>query len=245
MDISAENPLTQERPDPGMCYLIRQFAASDMRELGRKGRAAISGWKPPYVAPAEYAVPASSTCKKALTLVRELSPDFLFGHCMRTHAFAVAMAHKVTKTVDPEVLFLGCVMHDLGLTKAHDCGGTFELDGAKAAHHFCQKEGISQPRADLVHEMVALHNAVGVAENKEPEVALVHYGAGADVIGLWVHDIHPQSLQEILEEQPREGFGHGMARLIEDQLARKPNSYMASMVRLGFLKKLRSTQLGR
>ncbi|WP_197027547.1 HD domain-containing protein [Marinobacterium lacunae] len=236
--------LTTSKPDPGLCFLIRQFAAGDIRELLRKTSARLSGRRPPYVAPADYHVPDSAACKKAISLVREASPDFLFGHCMRTHAFAVAMGHKVSKPVDREVLFLGCIMHDLGLTAAHDHGGTFELDGAKAAHHVCVSEGLSPDRADLVHEMVALHNSVGVAEYRQPEVALVHYGAGADVIGMWVHDIDPKTLHEILEQQPRDGFGEGMARLIEDQVTRKPDSYMASMVRMGFLKKLRSANLG-
>lgn len=236
--------LTTEKPAPGLCYLIRQFAAGDMRELGRKTSARMRGFTPPYVSAAEYAVPDSSACKKAVDLVREASPEFLFRHCVRTYAFAVAMAHKVNQTIDREVLFLGCIMHDLGLTSEHDHGGTFELDGAKAARSFCVHEGLFETRADLVHEMVALHNSVGVAHKLDPEIALVHFGAGADVIGLWVHDMNPRTLQEILEVSPRDGFGDGMARLIEGQIQRKPDSYMSSMVKLGFLKKLRSAQLG-
>lgn len=239
----AAEPLTQTKPSPGVCYLLRQFMAGDARELGRKAAHRLNGYKPPYVPPAEYAVPDSPICKQALELVTEASPDFLLKHCQRSHAFAVAMAHNTTRPVDREVLYLGCLMHDLGLTEAHDHGATFELDGARAAHGFCCEHGLESARAALVHEMVALHNSVGVAHRLEPEIALVHFGAGADVLGLWVHDVNARTLDEILERFPRKGFGDAMALLIEDQIRRKPDSYMAGMVKLGFLKRLRSTGL--
>ena len=237
------HPLTTEKPAPSICFLIGEFAGHDIREFGRRTRHKLLRRHPPYIQTSAYGVPDSLVCQKAVELVREASPDFLFHHCVRTYAFAVAMAHKVDQPVDREVLFLGCLMHDLGLTPEHDCGGSFELDGAKAAYGFCQQEGLAPERAALVHEMVALHNSVGVATKKDPEIALVHYGAGTDVLSLWSHDINEQTLREILEASPRTGFGEGMARLIEDQIQRKPHSYMASMVKMGFLKRLRACRL--
>jgi hypothetical protein len=235
--------LTVTKPAPSLCYLLRHFVINDIRELGRKTGALITGRRPPYVAAEQYAPPDSQACRKALALVREASPDFLFGHCLRSHAFAVAMAHKVKARVDREVLFLGCIMHDLGLTPSHDHGNSFELDGARTARSFCLHEGLAVNRADLVHEMIALHTSIGVADKREPEVALIHYSTGADVVGLCIHDINSRTLAEILQETPRDGFGEGMARLIDDQVKRKPDCYMASMVRLGFLKQLRRARL--
>jgi hypothetical protein len=197
----------------------------------------------PYVSKAEYDAPDSRACQTALELVTQVSPTFLLDHCLRTHAFAVAMGHTAKQKIDREVLFLGCVMHDLGLTEEHDHGDTFELDGARAARGHCLQHGISAERADLVHEMVALHNSVGVAHKREPEIVLTHFGAGADVLGLAVHDVHRRTMQEILAEYPRTGFGEGMARLIDDQMKRKPESYMSGMVALGFLDRLKKTQL--
>jgi hypothetical protein len=42
---------------------------------------------------------------------------------------------------------------------------------------------------DLIHEMVALHNSVGIAHKLDTEIALLHYGAREDVAGLWAHDL--------------------------------------------------------
>jgi len=163
------------------------------------------------------------------------------NHCLRSYAFGIAMAHKVKQPFDKEVFFLGAIMHDLGLTPEFDKGETFEIDGAKAARTFCIEHQISAEKADLVHEMVAHHNSVGIAHKLDPEIALLHYGAGADVAALWISDIHKKTLSEVLSEYPRLDFKEGMSKLLSEQLSRKPTSYMKSLIQLGFLKKMEKT----
>jgi hypothetical protein len=136
--------------------------------------------------------------------------------------------------------FMGSTMHDLGLTDHYDRGGTFELDDAIAAKSIAEDCGISKSKVELIHEMVALHNSVGVAHKLEPEISLLHYGAGADVAGLWIEDIHPKTIQEILSEYPRGHFKDGMIRLMSAQLSNKPFSYMTTLMELGFEKKIRN-----
>jgi hypothetical protein len=123
------------------------------------------------------------------------------------------------------------------LTESYEDDQTFEITGARVDREFCVNNGIDNEKADLVHEMVALHNSVGVAHKREPVIALLHFGAGADVAGLWLYDINPGTLEETLTEYPRLDFNTGMSRLIEEQVTKKPNSYMRTMVDLGFLKK--------
>ncbi|WP_205527116.1 HD domain-containing protein [Solimonas sp. K1W22B-7] len=235
--------LTKSKPSPSRGWLLCQFIARDLREVRSNAIRALKRQEVPFVARAEYGMPDSQACRKALELVTRVSPAFLLDHCLRSHAFAVAMAHMVPRKIDREVLFLGCVMHDLGLTQEHDHGDTFELDGARDARSHCLRHGISAERSDLVHEMIALHNSVGIAHKREPEIALIHFGAGTDVLGFGVKDIHSRTMQEILAEYPRIGFGEAMARLVGDQMQRKPRSYMTSMVALGFLNRLRKARL--
>ncbi|MGH8506926.1 MAG: hypothetical protein ACRETM_13365 [Stenotrophobium sp.] len=235
--------LTTSKPTPARGWLLCQFIARDLREVRSNTFRALKRQEVPFVAKSEYGMPDSLACRKALELVTRLSPTFLLDHCLRSHAFAVAMAHMMPGTIDREVLFLGCVMHDLGLTEEHDHGDTFELDGARVARSHCLHHGISTERSDLVHEMVALHNSVGVAHKREPEIALIHLGAGTDVLGFDVKSIHKRTMQEILAEYPRIGFGEAMATLVGDQIQRKPQSYMANMVALGFLDRLRKARL--
>ncbi|WP_445365922.1 HD domain-containing protein [Microbulbifer sp. ANSA001] len=194
-----------------------------------------------YVAKEVYQIPDSMSCKKALDMVAQCSPDFLLNHSLRSYTFGLAMSHKVKTVIDQEVYFLGAIMHDIGLTPAYDVGGTFELDGAQAARSFCIGHNISTEKADLVHEMIAHHNSVGIAHKKDPEIALLHFAAGLDIAGLWLSDIHPKTLSEVINEYPRLDFKQGMQSMLNDQVGRKPHSYMRPFVELGFLKKIEET----
>lgn len=64
------------------------------------------------------------------------------------------------------------VLH-IGLTDLAPQQETFELEGAQIARDFSLANNLATSKADLVHEMVALHNSVGVAHKHEPEVALL------------------------------------------------------------------------
>jgi|GEM_PF-1038796 len=235
--------ITTHKPKPGKLCMIHSFARHEIAAFSRRIRRFVSGEEIAFVDRRQYAIPDSNICRKAITLVQDCSPPFLFNHCLRSHALAVALGTISGKRYDREVLFLGSIMHDLGLTHEHDGEDTFEIEGARAALDFCQKNELPQQAAHLVHEMVALHNSVGIADKKDTEIALLHFGAGADVVGLNIRDIHPNTVSEILEQHPLLDFRHAMADLIEDQVKRKPHSYMSTMVDLGFLRRMRDFDL--
>ena len=221
--------------------LVCSFISSDVTHAYQQARRFISKDHIHYVAKEVYRIPDSKNCQKALGLVIQHSPEHLVNHCLRSYAFGIAMAHKVKQPFDKEVFFLGAIMHDLGLTQKFDTGKTFEIDGAKAARSFCIEHQISTARADLVHEMVVHHNSVGIAHKLDPEIALLHFGAGADIAALWISDIHKKTLSEVLSEYPRLDFKQGMVKLLSEQINRKPKSYMTPLIDLGFLKKIEKT----
>ena len=230
--------LTKSKPKPSKACLMCSFISSDLLHASQRASRFISGNHVQYVAKETYDIPNAQHCQQALEIVTEFSPEYLVNHCLRSYAFGVAMAHRVKKSIDKKVFFLGAIMHDLGLTPTFDSGNSFEIDGAEAARSFCIEHEIEAQRADLVHEMVALHNSVGIAHKLDPEIALLHFGAGADVAGLWIKDIHKQTLSDVLEEFPRLDFKQGMMKLISEQVNRKPQSFMAPFIELGFLKKI-------
>ena len=67
--------------------------------------------------------------------------------------------------------------------------------------------------------MVAHHSSVGIAHKLDPEIALLHFGAFADVAGLWVEDIHKITLSEVLSEYPRLEFNLGMIKKFKESLS--------------------------
>src|SRR6476660_600021 len=64
--------------------------------------------------------PDTALAKEAEERVRKLSKPTLYGHCLRTWAFAALFARRDRVDHDEELLYLACVLHDLGLTEAHD-----------------------------------------------------------------------------------------------------------------------------
>jgi hypothetical protein len=141
---------------------------------------------------------------------------------------------------DREVVYLAAVMHDLGLISQFNGNGSFEVEGAGVARRFLLEHGLPEGRAHLVHEAIALHAAVGKAAKLAPEIALVHFGAGMDVVGFRAEDLSTDTVRHIVEAYPRHGFKKAFSEVLEDEVRRKPSSHMAGHIGLGFSRKIRS-----
>lgn len=170
------------------------------------------------------AIPNSEICKKATQLVAEVSPIFLCNHCIRTFIFGDLLGKRDGLKCDHELLYLGAVMHDLGLTERFDGEQRFEVDGADTARSFVLEHGLSDEKAEIVWDAIALHTSLGIASRKQPEIALVHLGASADVLGMRLSDISPETVERVIEAYPRLGFNTAMTELLVSQVKRKPHT---------------------
>jgi HD domain len=169
-----------------------------------------------------YSIPDSEICKKATQLTTAVSPSFLCNHCLRTFLFGDLLGKRDGLKCDRELLYLGAVMHDLGLTERFGGEQRFEVDGADAARAFVLEHGLSDEKAEIVWDAIALHTSLGIAEHKQPEIALVHLGASADVMGMRIADISPEIVEQVLEAYPRLGFNASMTELLVSQVKQKP-----------------------
>lgn len=167
-------------------------------------------------------IPDSEICKKATQLVAQVSPTFLCNHCIRTFLFGDLLGKRDGLKCDRELLYLGAVMHDLGLTQRFDGEQRFEVDGADAARAFVLEHGLPDEKAEVVWDAIALHTSLGIASRKQPEIALVHLGASADVLGLRISDISSEIVEQVIEAYPRLGFKMAMTELLVSQIKRKP-----------------------
>ena len=168
------------------------------------------------------AIPDSEICNKATQLVAEVSPTFLCNHCIRTFLFGDLLGQRDGLKCDRELLYLGAVMHDLGLSERFDGKQRFEVDGADAARAFVLKHGLSDEKAEVVWDAIALHTSLGIADCKQPEIALVHFGAGADVLGMRIADIPSETVEQVVAAYPRVNFNLAMTELLVSQVKRKP-----------------------
>src|SRR4051812_39128990 len=111
-------------------------------------------------------------------------------------------------------------MHDLGLIPQFNGHGSFEVEGAGVARRFLLARGLAEDKADLVHEAIALHAAVGKASKMAPEIALVHFGAGMDVVGFGAEDVSRDTVRHIVDAYPRLGFKKAFSEVLQDEVRR-------------------------
>ena len=141
-------------------------------------------WRRPATVQADLEFPQTQLAKVADELARAAEPDFMYHHSVRSYLFArvAAAARGLTAgdDYDDELLFLSCILHDVGLTTQADRGRRFEVDGAEAAVDLLRANGLEAARAQLVWDAIALHTSAGIAEHRGSEVALTRAGIGMD-----------------------------------------------------------------
>jgi HD domain len=183
-------------------------------------------------------VPDSQLAHEATELVRACSPQFLTNHCLRCHAWAVALAHHDRVHFDAELLYIAAVLHDLGLVARFDTGRCFEEDSASAAKDLAATEGWPAERREALAEAIRLHVAVDVALDDGPEAYLLWHATGLDVTAHRHRDLAPGVIARVVAAHPRLDFKRGFTELITDQGARKPNCWAANAVRGGIAQRI-------
>ncbi|CAB9531560.1 Metal dependent phosphohydrolase [Seminavis robusta] len=116
-------------------------------------------------------------------------------------------------------------------------GLDFELLGAQAAQDFCIQQGMGEHKANVVHEMLALHTSPHILSQPQyaPELKLIHQGAGIDVAGLYCEEISNVTKMTVVHEYPRLNFKRCCCALMADHARRKPNTLLAVNCHMGFL----------
>ncbi|OQP49738.1 phosphohydrolase [Niastella yeongjuensis] len=152
-------------------------------------------------------IPDSAIAKQATELLLEHGTEFIYNHSLRVFVFASLNGRNRKLPFDPELLYVSAIFHDLGLTPHYSSADKrFEVDGANAARAFLKEQGLPASTQQLVWDSIALHTTIGVAEYKEPEVALLYSGVGLDVMGEGYEDLSAENREAIIKQFPRDGF---------------------------------------
>jgi hypothetical protein len=191
--------------------------------------------------------PDSALARTAEERVRELSTPELYAHCLRTWAFSAMFARRDRVAHDPELLYLACVLHDLGLISAHDGhdpkAACFAVEGARAAHRLLRAEGAENQRALCVAEAISLHLNVTVPSALGVEACLLSKGVSLDTVGRRVESMPATALTAVAAHWPREGFTEWLVAATDRQAKIRPQSRSAFLSRLGFEGLLRGNPL--
>ncbi|MEU6410916.1 HD domain-containing protein [Microbispora sp. NPDC046933] len=156
---------------------------------------------------AGVAVPDSALAKEATELVREAAPPLLYHHSRRVFLFGSLRGRELGLRADPELLYVGAMFHDLGLTERYRrTDQRFEIDGADEARRFLASHGVPEDGIRKVWEGIALHTTPEIPYRLEPEVALVTAGVEADVLGIGYADLTPEDVAAVVTAHPRPDF---------------------------------------
>ena len=156
---------------------------------------------------------------RAMDYARTHSEPYLFNHAVRSWLFAVRLGQLQGVAHDEEVVAVGTLLHDLGLTNNFAGPKRFEIEGADAARVFAREQGLDGRQVQLIWDTVALNSTPSIALYKEAEVALCTAGIGLDYGGPQYEQIPPDEMNSILAAFPRldmkRRFTDSVCRIVE------------------------------
>jgi hypothetical protein len=200
----------------GVAEEARRLAARPRPDLGRL---------------AEVRVPDSAAAAAAERLARAESSPMLYGHALRSYFYAALLAARDRIDYDQELLYVGCVLHDLGLTpRFADPIRPFEHVSADVCAELAERHGWTLPRRYRLHRAVVLHMAPTLPPAEEAEVLLLEAGVACDVTGARSREVSGRAIEELLARYPRVGFKREFTRLLRSEAARKPLTHAALLL---------------
>jgi len=174
---------------------------------------------------ANIAIPDTQLVRDTTEYIREVEDDLLFDHSRRVFLFGALQGRRRGLDPDLELLYVGAMFHDIGLTQGYRTStGRFEVDGANAAEKFLRDRGFDDATIRKVWLSIALHTTPGIPEFLDPEIALVTAGVETDVLGIGREDLSEQDLKAVTAIHPRPDFKRRIIRAFYDGMAHRPDS---------------------
>ncbi|MCU1670236.1 MAG: Diguanylate cyclase [Blastococcus sp.] len=170
-------------------------------------------------------IPDTRLVSEATALVRDAAPPLLFHHSRRVFLFGMLQGERRGLKPDPELLYVGAMFHDLGLTEKYRTENQrFEVDSADEARRFLISHGINGDAATRVWTAIALHTTPGIPEFMAPEIALVTAGVETDVLGIGYQDLDPAEIRAVTAVHPRPDFKRQILAAFTDGFKDRPDT---------------------
>jgi hypothetical protein len=165
-------------------------------------------------------MPDSKIALEAELLAKNSFTAALLNHGYRTYCWGSLLGQAGLLQPDAELLFVGSVLHDLGLSQQHiqqACTCCFSINGARLAQQFALSQGWNAHRAEKLYEIISLHLNPSVDTTVDGvEAKLLNDGATMDVIGVRSHCLPSAAIQAVHERFPRAEFREEILASIND-----------------------------
>ena len=180
---------------------------------------------------AGVSVPDSPLITEVLEYAQKLSEPYLLNHAIRSWLFAAKIGQIKAIDCDHEVVAVGTILHDVGLTAGVSGSNRFEVNGANAALSFIKERGFSDRRAQLIWDLVALNSTPSIALHKEAEVAVGTMGIALDYGGFGFESIPAADIAEILSAFPRLEMKHRFSETCRHLVTARPETSYDNFLR--------------
>jgi HD superfamily phosphodiesterase len=166
-------------------------------------------------------IPDSTLAREATELVRDVASPLLFDHSSRVFLFGALRGKDLE--YDAELLYVGAMFHDLGLTERYRrTDQRFEIDGADEARRFLHQHGITGEGADRVWTAIALHTTPEIPLHLPAEIALVTRGVELDVLGIGYDAITDAQRAAVTTAHPRPDFKNRILEAFTEGIQDRP-----------------------
>jgi hypothetical protein len=171
-------------------------------------------------------IPDSKLGRETTELVRDTESPLLFNHSTRVYYFGSLAGKRRGLKFDPELLYVGAMFHDMGLTPQYRSkSDRFEVDSANTAREFLRQHKIPQQDVDTVWTAIALHTTPGIPQYMHPVVALLTNGVEMDVLGIAYPEFSDADREAIVAAYPRTGhFKEDIIQTFYDGFGHKPET---------------------
>jgi cyanamide hydratase family protein with HD domain len=201
---------------------------------------------PRPLSPAFFDPPSTPLCQDALRYVESCFPHWIVNHCLRTYAFALAIASYAgwdkdaaaeRLAFDRQGVFLACVLHEVGFNREEAPNSRLSLEfwGAIKAREWI----LSQQRkyvhnggtietlndyADDTFEAIAMHTLEPAMTSGRARLipALCALGANQDLLGGLTAFVHRDTIQAAVSRWPRVGYVDGLKAVALDETEKRP-----------------------
>jgi hypothetical protein len=140
--------------------LLGDAARLQMRILPVQTRALLGRTNPRgfSVDPDRLRVPDTMIAREAEALCSEVSTQALLNHCLRSFAWGTILAERDGLEHDPELFYVTCLLHDLGVTDRYrdTVAGQacFAATAATVARDWSQERGWREPRCTVLADAI-------------------------------------------------------------------------------------------
>jgi hypothetical protein len=215
-------------PRPVSRRTVLGGAAAGAVAAGLAANAGAAAASPPGLS-----FPTTQLARRAHALVTETQQPFLRNHSLRSFLFARVAAERQGRhpdeDYDTELVFLICVLHDMGLTGEGNTDQRFEVAGADLAARFLEANGVTDRRVDTVWDAIALHTTQHLHESpvfrrrRPNEIGIAQTGIGIDLTGPDDPDQLPPGFAErVHARHPRLGGCRALTDAIVAQALANP-----------------------